>query len=187
MPPSTIFRARRDARLGRRQRQQRPRLTRTELPVRDHVENRLGQIQQANRVAHVRAALADPIRDVVVAERKLAAQSRECAPLLNRIQFLAREVLHQRHFQRGAIVEVAHDDRHGSRPAVTRRAQAALAGDQLIARTVEVVGIADDAHDQRLDNSLALDRARQLGEPLRVEVLARLKLASRDSRRRTPS
>ena len=54
----------------------------------------------------------------------------------DRVQIFAHDILDQRHLERRAIVEIAHNHRHGLKPRRPRRPQPPLARDQLVTRAV---------------------------------------------------
>ena len=98
----------------------------------------------------------------------------ECECFLDGTQIFSRDILDQRHLQRGAIVELADHDRNRFETRRARRAEPPLARDQLEMRSVAFGG-ADSPHDQRLDNSLALNRAFEFFEFVFVKMEPRLK------------
>ena len=55
---------------------------------------------------------------------------------LDRVEVGALDVLDDRELERGAVVDVAHDDRDLRQPRALRRAPAAFAGDDLVAAGV---------------------------------------------------
>src|ERR1700722_16775538 len=107
-------------------------------------------------------------------------QAEKCEPFFDRVQIFAHDILDQRHLERRTIIKLANYDWNRLETRRTRRPQPPLSRDQLVARAVGV-GRGDSPHDQRFDNSLALDRARKLGQPLLVEIYPRLKPAGRDT------
>jgi hypothetical protein len=77
----------------------------------DHRADRLRQLEQADRVGHRRAILADPVGDLVGGQRELLDQPLVGQGLLDRVQVGALEVLDQR-----ALEGLARCRRPGSPP-----------------------------------------------------------------------
>src|SRR5579875_1258236 len=163
---------------GRCQTQQRACLADTQFAVLDLRQDRLGQLKQPHRVAHVWSALADPLGDLFVAERKFPRQALQTARFLDRVQIFAGQILHQGDFQRPFVIELAHHNRNLGQTGLPRRPQPPLARYQPVMRGP--VAVLDWPHDQRLDNPLCRNRLGQLRHPLGIELASRLKERGRD-------
>ncbi len=81
--------------------------------------------------------------------------------LFHRVEIFTLDVFDQRHDERRVVGHLAYHHRYLGEPGHLRRPPAPLAGDQLVA-------LLDRAHHQRLQQALAADRLRQLGERLLV-------------------
>jgi hypothetical protein len=137
-------------------------------PVLDHRAHAVGQLEQAHRVGHRRAVLADPRRDLVLVQAELVDQPLERQRLLDRVEIGALQVLDQRALEGLAAVDVLDHHRHVVAPGPLRGAPAALAGDQRVAAA------RPRPHHQRHDHAVGADRRRQLVELDLVEAAARL-------------
>jgi hypothetical protein len=160
-------------------RPQRARLTSAQHAPFDHFQHCTRQVEESDRVAHVRAALADTRGDLVVAHPEAAREPLEAVRLVDGVQILAHQVFDQRHLERCMVVEFAHHYRHDAEARDPRRAPAPLAGHQLVAGG-SAVGRRSQPDHQRFDNSLAADRLRQLLEPSGIEMAARLERTRHD-------
>src|SRR4051794_33729359 len=129
--------------------------------------DRFGQLQQAQRVGDVAAALADDLGNVVVTVIVLARESLITARLFQRIEVRALHVLDDRKLERFAIAYFEQYDRDIMQARALRRAPAPLACNDLIG----VLRSGDRAHDHGLDDAAFLDRRRQIIE-LRFQKIA---------------
>ena len=91
------------------------------------------QVEQAKRVGHRRSGTTDPCRDLVLAEPELVDQLPIGVGRLERIEILALEVLDERELELIAIGELPDDRRDPLEAGCLGGAEAALAGDQLVA------------------------------------------------------
>jgi hypothetical protein len=91
----------------------------------DHGADAVGQLEQADRVGHRRAILADPVGDLVGGQRELLDQPLVGQGLLDRVQVGALEVLDQRALEGLARVDVL--DHHRDVVASPRAAPPATA------------------------------------------------------------
>ncbi len=121
------------------------------------------QLEQAQRVAHRRSALADPRRDLVVGEVEVLDQLLVGGRLLERVEVLAMDVLDQGVLERGGVVDVADDGGHRREAGPLGRPPAALAGDELVAV------VAEGSDEDRLQDAELPHRRGQRGERLLVE------------------
>ena len=126
------------------------------------------QAEQAQRVGHRRATLADALGDLVVGQLEVLDQLGERRRLLQRGEVLAVEVLDQRLLDGADVVGRAHHRRDRRQPGPAGRPPASLAGDQLVAlrpprRT-----------STGWSTPSSLDRGGQLAERVLVEVHPRL-------------
>jgi hypothetical protein len=118
----------------------------------------------------MRAALADDLRDVVLAVVEFLHQRQVAGRLLDRIQVGALHVLDDGEFERLRVGRLHHRDRHLVQAGALRRAPAPLAGDDL-----EIVGLAAHAaHHDRLDDAALADRIGELVELGLAEGAARI-------------
>src|SRR5438874_11598648 len=138
-----------------------------QLPALELGLHRVGEAEQPQRVGDRRPALPDPLGELVLREPVLVEQLAVGLGLLERGEVLALHVLDQGELEAVLGAGLAHDDREPLEAGAHRRAQPALAGDQLVAPR-------DAAHDQRLEEPVAADRVGELAERLVVEVPARL-------------
>jgi hypothetical protein len=134
-------------------------------------------------------ALGDLVRDLLDAVAVLHAQQLEGGGLLERVEVLALDVLHQLHLVHGLVVEVvAQQHRHREQLGDHRAAPAPLAGDDLVRRLgrhVRRVGNArarQRPHDDRLQHALLADAGGHRVEAVHVEpaALARVRGAVDD-------
>ena len=99
-------------------------------------------------------------------EAELVDQRRACARGLDRVQVLARHVLDQRELEPLALLGRAHERRDPLEAGELRRAQAALAGDQLVAAARQ------RPHEHRLEHAARADRLGELAQrPRRRSVV----------------
>jgi hypothetical protein len=138
--------------------------------------HRLGQVEQAQQVAGGAARAAHGLRGLLVREPELVHQALQALRLFQRVEVLALDVLDQRHHGGGLVGHLAHQHRHLVQPGQARGAEAALAGDDFVARA-GAGGRAHGPHQDRLHHALALDALGQLVERALVHARARLVLA----------
>jgi hypothetical protein len=137
------------------------------------------QLQEAQGVADVAAALAHHLRELLLRVGMLLDQLVVAGGLLHRVEVGALHVLDQGELEGLGVADVAHDHRHVVDGRALCRAPAAFAGDDLKAAALTVW-----AHDDRLHQAFGADRIgklRQLGVgelPARVEA-ARPQLGDR--------
>ena len=129
--------------------------------------HRRRQFQQARRVRHRRAALADLGGDFLLRELKLSAELRVAERFFQRIQILALQVFDERQFQHGAVIGFAIDDGNFGKIQQLRRAPAAFAGD-------EFKKSAAFAHNERLDDALLADGIGEFLQRFRGKIFPRL-------------
>ena len=135
------------------------------------------QLQQAQQVRHGGARAAHRVRRLLVRDAELADEALEGARFFERIEIFALDVLDERHRDGGFVGHPANDGRNGGEARDLRGAPAAFAGDDLVALRFAGRGAVDGANDDGLDDSLRLDRCRQLFERFLAHVDARLVLA----------
>ena len=122
--------------------------------------HRLGQLEQPHHVRHMRPALADDLRDLVLAVVEFIHQRQIARRLFDRIEIGALHVLDDGEFERLRVSRFHHRDRHFVQAGALRRAPAPLTGDDL-----EPVGLAaNGAHYDRLDDAALANRLGQLVE-----------------------
>ena len=132
--------------------------------------DRLRQLQQAQRIADVAAALADDPGDVLVAVTVLARQRLIAAGLFQRIEIAALHVLDDGELERLAVGRFERHDRNVVQAGALRRPPAPLAGDDLVG----ILRPAHRPHHDRLDDAALLDRCRQVIELRLGEMPARI-------------
>ena len=112
------------------------------------------------------------LRGLLVGEMEIVDQAVDALRFFQRIEVFALDVLDQRHRRGGLVVDVAHQHRDRLEAGQLRRAEAALAGDDLVAH--RAIELADRAHQHRLHDALALDRGGQFVQRAFVHARARL-------------
>ena len=133
---------------------------------RDPSLHRDRQVQQADRVRHLRTAAPDALRQLVVRGPELLQQLLVRRGLLERVQLRPVDVLEQRVPQHGVVGGRPHDGRDGLQAGRGRGPQAAFAHDQL----VPAGRIRPD--NDGLQHTEFADRMRQLTQRVLVEHLA---------------
>ncbi len=152
----------------RRQRGQGPRLAATQAALAQQVLHLGGQLQQAQRIGHGGATLADALPDGLMRQAEALAQAAVRLGLFDGVEIGALQILDQGELQHLLVaVDLAHHDRHLGQAGALRRAPATLAGDDHEALAVR-------RHDQRLHDALDADRLRELRQAGVVEVGSRL-------------
>ena len=132
------------------------------------------QAQQAQRVAHLRPAAADPRRELVLGAAEVVEHLLVGRRLLQRVELGAVQVLEQGVAQQDVVGGLAHDRRGSrSRPASRPARQRRSPGHELVVRSVGA-GVGRRAHHDRLQQPDLADRVDQLGERVLVEDRARL-------------
>ena len=139
-----------------------------EPPVFNHRPHGRAEVQQAQGIRHRRAGLADALRCFLLRHAVLTHEHLIALRFLDRVQILALEVFNHRQLHRLAVVGFDDDSRHLAQPRHPRRAPAAFARDDLIVAGLEL------AHRQRLNDAVLADGVSQIGQRLRVKLLARL-------------
>ncbi len=91
---------------------QRARVAGRERSVDDHVADRVRQLQQAQRIGDMAAALADDLSEIGLRVIVLVEQLLVAERLLDRIEVGALHVLDDGELEGDAVVDVAHDDRN---------------------------------------------------------------------------
>jgi hypothetical protein len=128
------------------------------------------QVEQAQRVRHMLAALADLRRHRLLRAAETVDQRLVGFGFLDWIQIGALDVFDDRDLEHFAIVHRTHDCRNCCQPRAARSAPAAFAGDDL-----EHVGVGRiGPHQDRLQHALGADRLRQLLKLRFAERAARL-------------
>jgi hypothetical protein len=92
-----------------------------------------GQVQQAQQVAGGAARTAHGLRGLLVRELELVDQALQALRLFERVEVLALDVLDQRHHRGGFVGHLLDEHRHLVQPGQPGGAEAALAGDDLVA------------------------------------------------------
>ena len=128
------------------------------------------QFQQAQRVGHHGAALADFGGDFLLRELKLLGQLRVAVRFFDGVEIFALEIFDERQFEHRAVVGLADDDGHFRQLQQLRGAPAAFAGNQF------KITVAF-AHDERLHDALFADGIGQFAQRFGGKILARLERA----------
>ena len=126
------------------------------------------KLQQPDRVRHRRAALANPLGDVLLFHRKIRRESVVRLRLLDWVQILALQVLNQCQFEHVPVGRLPHDDGHRCQSDPLRGAPAPFSGDNLVL-------FVSKAADQRLDDAVFADGVLQFLEMFFTEAFAGLK------------
>jgi len=164
--------------------QQRPRLAGRELAAVEAQLDRVRQLEQAQRVRHGGAALAQPDREVLVGQPRADQQRLVGGGLVERAQVLALDVLDQGQLEGRDVVGIQDHRRDRLALGQAGGPHAALAGDQREAGRAAL-------DDDRLQDPVVADRRGQPEQRLVVEGLARLvrvraDLGQRDLHHRRP-
>ena len=117
----------------------------------------VGQVEEAHRVGHRGARLADTLRDVFLLHLEFAGQADVAGPFLDRVEVLALKVLDEGHLEDLAVGRLALDHRHGRNPELGAGPPAAFPGDEFHLAV-------DGADDERLDDPVLADRLKKLVE-----------------------
>ena len=107
------------------------------------------------------------VGDLLMGEPELVDQPPEAMRRLDRIEVLALQVLDERQLEPLLVVEVADDRRDAVQTGRRRRADAPLAGDELVA----VEGL---RHEDRLEDAVLADAGDERGHLGIAEIAARL-------------
>ena len=118
----------------------------------------VGQGQQAHRVRHMLAALADLGRNGVLRAAEPVDQRLVGLGFFHRVEVRPLHVLDDCNLERLAIVHLAHDRGYDRKACPARRAPAALARDDLEHLRLARIGPDQDRHD----HALGADRVGQL-------------------------
>ena len=132
------------------------------------------QIEQAHAVRNRSPALADLLGDVFLAQSKLAGEAGEGIGFFNRIEVLALEVFDEGELENILVRCFAEDDRRFGKTDAESGAPAAFTGDQF-------KFIAALAGDERLNDSVLLDRGDEFLEVLIAKNGARLERGRDDA------
>jgi hypothetical protein len=98
----------------------------------EHFLYRQGEGEQAERIGDMGPRLADDLGHVFLRAAEVVDHALIATRLFDRGQILALQVLDQRHFERVAVGELAHQRRDLMELRLLRRAPAPLAGDELV-------------------------------------------------------
>ena len=148
-----------------------------ELPVFHQPLDVGGEVQEAQAVGDMAAALADDAGDHLLGMAEIVDQAAIGCRLLQARQVLALHILDDRYLQRLRVVQVA--DHHGDvvQLYLLGGAPPPLAGDDFI---LPVVALGPRPHQQRLDDAALADRPRQLGQLDIREAPPRLRRVGKD-------
>ena len=127
-----------------------------------------GELQQANVIGDGGAVLAQAYPEVFVREFALVDQSFERNGNFDGVQVFALNVLNQRHFEEGLVVDFADVSRHFFESGQLRCAKPPFAGDDLV-----LVG-SNLVHRDGLDDAQFADALSELFQQVRVKFPSRL-------------
>ena len=136
------------------------------------------KLQQAQVVRDGRAVLADFLAQCFLRQVHFIQQPLKADRHLDGIEFLALDVLHQRHLQHALVVGDADICRDHFKAGHLRSPETALAADELVAVVTQLA----DRH--RLDDAQLLDALGQFQYGFRREAGARLERIRFDLRHR---
>src|ERR1700733_10045401 len=132
------------------------------------------QVQQPERVADVRPGPADLLRQLLVGRAEVVQQLLVRRGLLQGVELLTVQVLHQRVPQHVVVMSRANDGGNEVQAGSLGPTPGPFAHDQLVAGTTEA------AHHHRLEESDLGDRSGQLVECVVIESPPRLPRIRRD-------
>ena len=147
------------------------------LPAHHHGFHFVGKRQKAQEVGGRRTRTADRLGGVFVGEGKLFDEALDALSLFDGVQIFALDVLDERDGKRVLVVDGADDDRDPFESGQARRAGAALARDDFIARS------AHGAHENRAQHALFPDRVGQLRKRRVVHMGSGLILPRHEARK----
>src|SRR5262249_39559484 len=133
----------------------------------DRIEDRLGELEQANQVGDGRAVQPEPAGQFVLGPAVAGQVIAEGGRLVDRVQVLALEVLDHGQLEDAPIIQVEYPRGDLVKLGLDAGAEPSFAGDELVART-------DGADQYRLEHAMLPERVGQRGDLLRVELPARL-------------
>ncbi len=145
-----------------------------ELAGREKLLHAVGQLEQPQEVRHRRPLLADTLRDLLLRQSELFVELVIGVRLFDRVQVLTLDVLDERDLERVPFAHhLLHDDGNRGQSSLQRGAEAALAGDELVA-------VARARDDERLHDPVLADAAGEVFEGCLVEGAPRLVGIGRD-------
>jgi hypothetical protein len=143
-------------------------MTSSDPPISEETLDRVGELQEADRVGHRGAATADPAGHFFLGESELLGELLIGGSLLENTEVLTMEVLDQGLLEGPDVLSRAHNGRNGLETRSLGRPPPAFPGDQF-----ELLG-RYFAHENRLEHTDRLDRGRQTSERIIVEEGTRL-------------
>ena len=126
------------------------------------------ELEQAQRVRHLRARTTDTVCELVLRDTEFLEQLRIGVRLFQRVELHTVDVLQQRVTQHGAVFRVTDDGRDGGQARLGGRAPAALTHDELKAAVLR------GTNDDGLEQAELLDGVDELLELAFLEDRARL-------------
>ena len=118
------------------------------------------QFRQPHHVGDMAAALADDLRNLVLAAFEFIGERMIALRLFHRIEIFALHVFDDRDLERLAVVDIDRHDRNLVQAGDLRCAPAAFAGDDF----ETVLRALDRTHHDRLDHAVLPDRIGELGQ-----------------------
>ncbi len=125
------------------------------------------QTQQSNDVGDRRTIFANRVGDLFLREMEFVGEPSVGVRLLHRIEIFALKVFDQRRREQPIVRDFADDDGDFEQAGALGRTPPAFASDDLVAAL-------DFAHDDRLDDPVGANRARELFDLPFVHCRARL-------------
>ncbi len=126
-----------------------------------------GQLQKPQDVRDGGALAAKAVREILLGQAMLLDQPPIALGLLERSEILTLQVLDERDRKGRRFAQILDQRRDFVEPGPLGGSPTALSRDQR-------VPVPGTTQQNRLENTLLADRLRELLEPLRIEVLARL-------------
>ena len=150
--------------------QQRARMPGRETSPGHERRHRLGQVEQAQRIGHMAAALADHGGQFGLRVTELPSQPFIAARLFDGVEIRALNVFDDGEGEGFPVVGLDHHDRHFGEFRRLGGAPAALARDDLVGAR----HIGNGPHDDGLDDPLGADRFGEGGQIAGIELAARV-------------
>ena len=138
------------------------------LALRHHALHGIRQLQQAQRVRHMAAALADDAGEIRLGVAKLGDQLLIAQRLLKGVEIRPLDVFDDGELERLAVTRLDEQDGHLVQAGTLPGPPATLSGDDL----VNIRHARQGPHQDRLDDALLADGPRQVLELLLVKALA---------------
>jgi hypothetical protein len=142
-----------------------------EHPFHDHGLHGLGKLQQPQEVRGRAAGTTDRVSSLLVSHVELVDEPLQARRLFHRVEVFPLNVLDQRHRQRGFVRDFPYQRRDFLQTGHLRRPPPPLAGDELVAVSLNA------PYEQRLHQALRLDGRGKFCQRLLVHLGSRLVFA----------